>query len=211
MEQARMSMRMDRFALHAGWLAGVVFLAALGGFGATLPGFSQSLQAVDLLGARGVPHAAAWNALGYALPGLLVAAFAVALQRPLAAAGVGAIGRIGGWLLMLSGLAFAAQGMLPLDLRLLDGADSKAHVAAAMLSLVAWLPSAVLLPLALRGRAAWRVAMVAGPLLAALAVACLGLPPQAWEGMGAGLGLAQRLGLCAQFAWPALAAFCALR
>jgi hypothetical protein len=38
-----------------------------------------------------------------------------------------------------------------------------------------------------------------------------GLPPQAWEGMGAGPGFAQRLGLCAQFAWPALAAFCALR
>ena len=166
---------------------------------------------MDLLGARGVPHAAAWNALGYALPGLLVAVFAVALQRPLARAGVGATGRIGGWLLMFSGLAFAAQGVLPLDLRLLDGADSKAHVAAAMLSLVAWLPSALLLPLALRGRVAWRVAVVAGPLLVAVAICCLGLPPQAWEGMGAGPGFAQRLGLCAQFAWPALAAFCALR
>ncbi len=202
---------MNRIALHAGWLAAVLFLAALGGLGATLPGFSQSLQAVDLLGARGVPHAAAWNALGYALPGLLVAVFAVALQRPLARAGVGATGRIGGWLLMFSGLAFAAQGVLPLDLRLLDGADSKAHVAAAMLSLVAWLPSALLLPLALRGRVAWRVAVVAGPLLVAVAICCLGLPPQAWEGMGAGPGFAQRLGLCAQFAWPALAAFCALR
>lgn len=202
---------MNRIALHAGWLAAVVLLVALLGFGATLPGFSQSMQAVDVLGARGVPHAAAWNALGYALPGLLVAAFAVALQRVLAVAGVGATGRIGGWLLMFSGLAFAAQALLPLDLRLLDGADSKGHVAAAMLSLVAWLPSALLLPLALRGRVAWRVAVVAGPLLAAIAIACLGLPPQAWDAIGAGPGFAQRLGLCAQFAWPALAAFCALR
>lgn len=202
---------MNRISLHAGWLAGVVFLAALLGFGATLPGFSQSTQAVDLLGARGAPHAAVWNVLGYALPGLLVAAFAIALQRPLAIAGIGATGRIGGWLLMFSGLAFAAQGLLPLDPRLLDGADSKAHVAAAMLSLLAWLPSALLLPLALRGRPAWRVAVVAGPLLAALAIACLALPPQAWEVAGAGPGVVQRLGLCAQFAWPALAAFCALR
>ena len=204
-------MRMNRIVLHAGWLAAVLFLAALAGLGATLPGYSQSMLAVDVLGARGVPHAAAWNALGYALPGLLVAVFAVALQRPLAMAGVGATGRIGGWLLMFSGLAFAAQGLLPLDLRLLDGADSKAHVAAAMLSLVAWLPSALLLPLALRGRPAWRVAVVAGPLLAAAAIACIALPPQAWEAIGAGPGFAQRLGLCAQFAWPALAAFCALR
>ena len=202
---------MNRITLHAGWLASVVFLAALLGLGATSTGFSQSLHAVDVLGARGVPHAAGWNLLGYALPGLLVAVFAIALQRPLAMAGVGATGRIGGWLLMFSGLAFAAQGLLPLDLRLLDGPDSKAHVAAAMLSLVAWLPSALLLPLALRGRPAWRVVVLAGPLLVAVAICCLGLPPQAWEAMGAGPGLAQRLGLCAQFAWPALAAFCALR
>jgi hypothetical protein len=202
---------MSRLALHAGWLAGAVFVAALLGFGAALAGDSQALQPVDVLGARGVAHAAEWNALGYAMPGLLVAAFAIALQRPLAAAGVGATGRIGGWLLMFSGLAFAAQALAPIDLRLLDGADTKAHVAAGMLSLVAWLPSALLLPLALRGRAGWRIAMVAGPLLAALAIACLALPPQAWDAIGAGPGIAQRLGLCAQFAWPALAAFCALR
>jgi hypothetical protein len=200
-----------RIALHAGWLGAAVFVAALLGFGASLAGYSQALHAVDLLGARGAPHAAGWNALGYALPGLLVVAFAVALQQALAVAGVGATGRIGGWLLMFSGLAFAAQGLLPIDLRLLDGAESKGHVAAAMLSLVAWLPSALLLPLALRGRGAWRVAVVAGPLLAAIAIACLGLPPQAWEAIGAGPGVAQRLGLAAQFAWPALAAFCALR
>lgn len=202
---------MNRLALHAGWLAGAVFLAALAGFGAALAGASQASLPVDLLGARDVPNAAGWNALGYALPGLLVAAFAIALQRPLAAGGVGATGRIGGWLLMLSGVAFAAQAFLPLDLRLLDGADSKAHVAAAVLSLVAWLPSALLLPLALRGRPAWRAAVVAGPLLAAIAIACLALPPQAWEAAGAAAGVAQRLGLGAQFAWPALAAFCALR
>jgi hypothetical protein len=202
---------MNRFGLHAGWLAGAVFLAALAGFGAALPGFVQAVHPVDLLGARGVPRVAAWNALGYAVPGALVAAFAIALQRPLAATGVGAAGRIGGWLLMLSGVAFAAQGLLPLDPRLLDGADSKLHVAAGMLSLVAWLPSALLLPLALRGRAAWRPAAIGGPLLAALAIACLALPPDAWSGIAGGPGTVQRLGVCAQFAWPALAAFCALR
>jgi hypothetical protein len=202
---------MNRSALHAGWLAGVVFLGALAGFGTALTGFAQPLHPVDLLGARGVPHATAWNVAGYALPGSRVAAFAIALQRPLAAADVGAAGRIGGWLLMLSGLAFAAQCVLPLDPQSLDGADSKLHVAAGMLSLVAWLPSALLLPLALHGRAAWRPAAIGGPLLAALAIACLALPPDAWNGIAGGPGAVQRLGLCAQFGWPALAAFCALR
>lgn len=202
---------MSRPGLHAGWLAGAVFMLALAGFGMALAGYSQASLPVDLLAARGVPHAAGWNALGYAFPGALVAVFAVALQQPLAATGVGATARIGGWLLMFSGLAFAAQALVPLDLRQLDGADSKAHVAAAMLSLVAWLPSAVLLPLALRGRAGWRPAVVAGPWLAVLAICCLALPPEAWHAVGMGAGVAQRLGLAAQFAWPALAAFCALR
>lgn len=206
-----MGIGMNRIALQAGWLAGVALLAALAGFGSVLADFSQALHPVDLLGARGVPHAGAWNVAGYALPGLLVAAFAIALQRPLAASGVGAAGRIGGWLLMLSGVAFAAQGLLPLDPRLLDDGDSKLHVAAGMLSLVAWLPSALLLPLALRGRAAWRPAAIGGPLLAALAIACLALPPDAWNGIAGGPGAVQRAGLCAQFGWPALAAFCALR
>ena len=202
---------MNRIALHAGWFAGAAFVLALAGFGAALAGYSQALHPVDLLGARGIAHATAFNASGYALPGLLVAVFAIALQRPLAAAGVGAVGRIGGWLLMLSGLAFAAQAFAPLDLRLLDGADSKAHVTAAMLSLVAWLPSALLLPLALRGRVGWGAAVVGGPLLAAIGITCLALAPQAWDAIGAAPGTAQRVGLAAQFAWPALAAFCALR
>jgi hypothetical protein len=166
---------------------------------------------VDLLGARGVPGAQPWNALGYVAPGLLVALFAIALQRPLAASGVGAVGRIGGWLLMLSGIAFAAQGLLPLEPRLLDGADSKAHVAAGMLSLVAWLPSSVLLPTGVRSNPAWRPAVVGGPLLAVAAIAALALPPEAWHAIAVGPGVVQRLGLGAQFAWPALAAFCALR
>ena len=204
-------MSMRRLALHAGWLGGAVFLAALVAGGAALDGYSQALHPVDLLGARGVPHAPAWNLAGYALPGLLVAAFAVVLQGRLDAARVGMAGRIGGWLLMLSGLAFSAQAWLPLDPRLLDGADSKAHVAAGMLALLAWLPSALLLPMAVRGQAAWRAVAVGGPCLAAAGIACLAVPPEAWTVIGAGPGAVQRLGLAAQFAWPALAAFCALR
>lgn len=201
---------MTRFALHAGWLAGVAFAVALAVLGALLPGFSPALHPVDLLGAIGVPHAGAWNALGVALPGALLALFAVALQQPLRAIGVGAVGRVGGWLLMLSGIAFAAGAAWPLRIEDLDGATSKLHVAMSMLAWLAWLPSAVLLSLALRGRAEWRGVATAGSLLALAGFACLALPLQAlpvFEGRG---GAVQRIGLGLYFAWPALLAWRAL-
>lgn len=206
-----MGRRMLRFALHAGWLAGAAFAAALLVFGALQPGYSQALHPVDLLGAGRMAHPGGWNALGMALPGLLLATFAVALQRPFHGIGVGATGRIGGWLLMLSGLAFAAGAAWPLRLEDLDGPGSKLHVATSMLAWLAWLPSALLLPLALRGRTGWRGVSIAGPLLAMAGVLCMGLPLQQWlpllEGRG---GAVQRIGLALYFAWPALLAWCAL-
>lgn len=203
--------RMTRLALQAGWLAGVLFAAALVAVGALVPGFSQALHPVDLLGAIGMPHAAAWNVVGIALPGALLASFAIALQRPLHATGVGAAGRIGGWLLMLSGLAFAAGAGWPLRVDELDGPASKLHVATSMLAWLAWLPSALLLAWALRRRPDWRGVAVAGCLLALAGGACLGLPLQQWlpvlEGRG---GAVQRIGLALYFAWPALLAWRAL-
>lgn len=199
-----------RLGLHAGWLAGVAFAAALLVCGSLQPGYSQALHPVDLLGAAGTAHPDAWNALGVALPGMLLAVFAMALQQPLHATGVGAAGRIGGWLLMLSGLAFAAGAGWPLRMEDLDGPESRLHVATSMLAWLAWLPSAVLLPLALRRRAGWPGVSMAGLVLALAGIACMGLPLQAMpvlEGRG---GAVQRIGLALYFAWPALLAWRAL-
>jgi hypothetical protein len=202
---------MSRWALHAGWLSGAAFAVALVGFGSLLPGYSQALHPVDVLGAAGVANAAAWNLIGVALPGLLLAAFAIALQRPLQALDVGAAGRIGGWLLMLSGFAFAAGAVWSLRLELLDGPESKLHVATSMLAWLGWLPSVVLLAWALRRQTGWRRLAITGPLLALAGIACLGLPLQQWlpalEGRG---GAVQRIGLLLYFAWPALLAWRAL-
>jgi hypothetical protein len=202
---------MKETGLHAGWLAGVVFAGVLLAMGTLLDGYSQVLHPVDVLGAAGVPRAGAWNVLGIALPGLLLAAFAIVLQRPLGLDGVGAAGRIGGWLLMLSGLAFAAGARWPLRVDDLDGLASKLHVATAMLAWLAWLPSALLLSWALHRRPGWRGIAVAGCLLALAGVACLGLPLQQWlpalEGRG---GAVQRIGLALYFTWPALLAWRAL-
>lgn len=202
---------MTRAALHAGWLCGAAFVVALLAFGWLQPGYSHSLHPVDVLGAGGVANARGWNAFGVALPGLLLAVFAVALQRSLHAWEVGAVARIGGWLLMLSGIAFAAGAGWPLRLDDLDGPESKLHVATSMLAWLAWLPSAILLALAMRRYPDWRGISIAGGLLALAAIACMGVPLQQWvaalDGRG---GAVQRIGLLLYFAWPALLAWRAL-
>ncbi len=53
--------RLDRWL---GLLAAVVFVLAVAGFGAGLEGYAQARHPVALLGARGVPHALAFNLLG---------------------------------------------------------------------------------------------------------------------------------------------------
>ena len=111
---------------RAAALAGAsIFAVSVVAFGAGFPVFSNLRHPVALLGASGVPRAAAFNALGFVLPGLLAAVAMYARrdrlrERPLAArAGVAACA--------VSGVAFAALGLLPLDSRDLDGAASRAH------------------------------------------------------------------------------------
>ena len=98
---------MKRPGLHAGWLAGVVFTVALAVVAAITPGYEHAHQPVSFLGMHGAPFALSWNLFGFGLPGLLVACFALSLQAALAHRGVGAVARIGTWLLLISGVAFA--------------------------------------------------------------------------------------------------------
>ena len=60
--------------------ASALWLGALLGFGAALPGYAQSVHPVALLGAQGIPGAVAFNLFGFVLPGALCAAVAVALR-----------------------------------------------------------------------------------------------------------------------------------
>src|SRR5690606_22869221 len=105
-----------RSGLHAGWLAGVVFTLALMVFGALLPGYDHADMPVGVLGASGVALARYWNLAGFIVPGLLVAWFALSLLGPLQRDGAGSVARIGVWLLLISGLAFAANGVFAYDL-----------------------------------------------------------------------------------------------
>ncbi len=201
-----------RMGLHAGWLAGVVFTLALLALAAITPGYEHAHQPVSFLGMRGAPHAAAWNGFGFGLPGLLVVAFALALQRTLDSDGGGSLARIGTWLLVISGLAFAGNGVFAFDLEQPGGASSKLHVTMLTLALLGFLPATALLAVGMRRMRGWRALATLGPLLGLATLLSvmqrmIDLVP-ALQGQP---GYAQRITLALYFLWLALAAVAALR
>ena len=194
---------MSRFAAVAAWLAAGLFLLALAGFGAAYEGYSQALHPPALLGASGVGYATAFNLLGFVVPGLLVAVVAIGLRGQLDHARP--IARIGAWLWLLSALAFAAQGLLPLDPADLDAPSSRLHATAWTLWWVAFVPGAGLLAVGLGRDPRWRA------LRAAAAMAAAGLPLFALAPLGLPAGVAQRVALVAWFGCLLVAGFAARR
>jgi hypothetical membrane protein len=202
----------NRFGLHAGWLAGVVFAVALSWLGALVPGYEPARMPVSFLGIHGVPVAPYWNIVGFIATGLLVAWFALSLLAPLQRDGAGMLARIGAWLLLISGLAFAGNGVFAYDLAEPDGTASKLHVAMLTIALLGFLPSALLLALGLRRRPAWRALVVCGPLLAlATLLSVVQRVGDFVPLLQGNPGYAQRITLALYFLWLALASVVALR
>lgn len=170
-----MGVGMKQLPLVAAIAAMVLFVAAVAGFGAALEGYSQARHPVGLLGASGVPHALAFNVLGFVLPGLLAAFVAWRLR---VAMGDNApwVARIGAWLALLSAIAFVAQGLLPLDPGDLESDASRAHATAWTLWWVALLPATLLLALGLRGESESRARVLASVVAAVVVVALAMLP-----------------------------------
>lgn len=176
--------------------AAAAFATATWGFGALLPGYLQSVHPVALLGADGIGRAAAFNACGFVLPGLLNAATAWRMRT---GAGPRWRERIGCQLLLLSALAFAAQGLLPLDPADIDGPASRLHAAAWMAWLLAFASGAVLLA----AGGAWRggTAMRGAALALAVLVPVAALLAPSWLPAA----IAQRIAFAGWFAWMPLA------
>ncbi len=175
-----------------GVLAAALHAGAVIGFGAALEGYSQVLHPAALLGARGFPHAGAFNLLAFVLPGLLMAAVALRLRARLPAT-TGWSGRIGGQLVLLAALGFALQGLLPLDPDDLDNAASGLHAVAWMLWWVAFVPGALALASAWKRAGARGLArfttVLALLLLALVLVGVELLPPGAAQRLASGLWL----------------------
>lgn len=189
---------MKSLAIPSAWLAAALCLLSVAGFGAVLDGYAQARHPVALLGAHGMPHALAFNALAYVLPGLLAVLVALSLRARMDAAGW--VPRVGAWLLLLSALAFAAQGLLPLDPAHLDDQASRWHAVAWTLWWIAFVAAAALLAIGPTGPG-WhtlRLAAAVTGLLVLLfaALAPLGLPP----------AVGQRLALATWFAAVLVAA-----
>ena len=113
------------------------------------------------------------------IPGALALLAAVALRARL---GTDApwTARIGARLLQLSALAFAAQGLLPLDPEDLEAPASRLHAGAWTIWWIAFVPGVLLLAGGLRGDASRRrvVALAVAGVLVLLA----GLPALLWPG-----------------------------
>lgn len=191
---------MMRAVRYSALLGAVVFVIAVIGFGLALPNYSQINHPFDVLGARGVPNANAFNLLGMMWPGLMAAMAALQLRQRLPQTGGWAV-RIGTQLVFLSALGFIAMGLLPLDPRDLHNQASSWHATAWMLWWVAFCPGAWLMAWGLRGQAGWRRVAWLGSAsaLLVLGVILIGvafLPS----------GLAQRLALAAWWLWWIVAA-----
>src|SRR3546814_4211817 len=113
--------------------------------------------------------------LGFLLPGVLAALVAWRLRASLDD-GAPWAARIGAWLALLSALAFAAQGLLPLDPRDLESDASRMHATMWTLWWVALLPAAVLLAFGSRARGPSRALGAASVALAVVIVLLALLP-----------------------------------
>jgi len=183
---------MNRWTAVAGWAGALACVAAAIAAGMRLDGYSHALHPLALLGADGVPNALVFNLVGFIVPGLLASVVALGLYRALPAA-AGWLPRIGARMLLVSALAFAAQGLFPLDPQDMDGQASGLHAAAWMIWWIAFVAGAPLLASGLRRIRAVTIA-VACALLAMMFV-----PPSLLDPP-----LSQRIAVVAWLLWLAL-------
>jgi hypothetical membrane protein len=189
-----------------GVAAPVVFTAAVIAASLRSPGFDQFKNFISELGATGAPGAAVMNFAGFLPFGVLIVAFAWAVQR-------GIRPDIGGWLgpsvLCLYGLAYVALAVSPCDPGCYSATPSLHHRMHFLISDVILL-AAVVAPFTLYAR------MAKDPAWRSLAVMTLVLPGLAWlilelGGVGVSGALRQRLWAALLFIWIELVAIRLLR
>ena len=187
---------MKSFASHPAWIAAALFALALLAANIGVPEYSHAVHPVALRGTVGLPWAFGFNLLAFVLPGLLLAWAAQQLRNRLGDAGW--LARIGIVLVQLSALAFAAQGVFPLEPEDTDSTASRLHALAWMLWWIAFVPGVLLLAIGARRGAGFALAcLAAGLLVPVIAV----LAP-----IGQWVGFAQRLAFALWFGWWLFAA-----
>jgi hypothetical protein len=159
--------------------------------------FSHGAFPLAWLGADGMPAAGWFNFCGFVLPGVL-AAVALWPLRATLPSDAPWTARIGAQLVFLSALAFATQGLLPLDLEDPDGIASALHASAWTVWCLAFAAGAMLLAPGLRAMRS-RMHLVAICALAGAAVPLLAfVAPLWWPG-----ALVQRVAFVLWLLWVA--------
>ena len=178
-----------------GGIAALSFAIAVIAFGSMLDDFRQSLHPVALLGAATVPRALAFNVFAFLLPGALAAWIALALRSALPNDAPWAA-RIGARLVLLAALAFAAQGLLPLDPDDLEAPATHLHATSWTLWWIAFVPGALLLAAGQRNVGTSR-SLASISVVAALLMLVFAASPWHWLPSG----VTQRLAYAAWFGW----------
>ena len=168
-------------------------------FGALRPSYSHVANTISELGAVGTPHAAAWNVLGFMLPGLLFAIVGATNAR--AANAEPSLSRtLATVLLVLSGLAVAGQGVMPAEMAngVADVASpsTRGHFISSLISAAAWAVGALLLVGPMRRNPRWRVLHIVAVVLVVLALGAAFILRGTLRD-----GLAQRIGNAFFCAW----------
>lgn len=179
--------------------AWVLFWTASVALAALRASYSHVVNTISELGAVGTPHATAWNVLGFIIPGVLLAVVGGAIARtaneePSLSRAVATV------LLVVSGLAVAAQGVMPAEM--IDGVadvtstSTRAHFISSLVSGAAWAVGALLLVAPMRRNPNWQGLYLVSAILVVLTLvasfALRGTLPD---------GLAQRIGNAFFCAW----------
>jgi hypothetical protein len=190
---------MSRALRFAAVAAALLFAVSVYAFGAALEGYVQSMHPVSLLGAKGFPHAQAFNLVALVVPGMLAGAVMLELRHRLPST-AGWLPRIGAQLAFLATLGFIAMGLLPLDPQDLESHGSRLHGTAWMLWCVSFISGAAMLGAGLSRLRGWalfgQLTLVAMVGVLAAAFLLTGLLPA---------GEAQRLAFALWFGWLVLA------
>lgn len=195
---------MSRYPRFAGHAALWVFIAAAAAFGA-MPAaeaidFAHHTHPLAFLGAVGMPGAAVFNGTAFVLAGTL-AAVALWPLRDALPPPLPWTARIGAQLVLLSAVAFAAQGLMPIDPENLDGLASGLHGSAWTLWWLAFAAGNASIAWGMRKRrgAAW---FIIATLAAQIVPLCALLAEHAMP-----VAVAQRLSFLLWFAWVAWVAW----
>lgn len=199
----------ERVARGIGIVAFAVFWVALFAFGAARPDYSHFHKAVSELGVLGAPHALAWNLIGFIVPGLLLALLGAGLATAID-------GRRGvlWWLLVLSGLCFAAAGVVPGEMRngspMLESPLTQGHLLMANVSPLLWAIASFLLIRRVKKNPSW---IPFATLAIVYAVVCVGgflssiVVSAAIPGIAHNPGLVQRFCFAFYFSWFLIMSF----